>query len=83
MPLQGRPPSPGFAELAAVAEDIKRVEAKIEEVEAEIKQLRSDKPDGWREDVAMFSVKEQQLRKKEEQLREEKLELMRTYRKEG
>jgi len=58
------------------------VQVKIEEVEGEIKQLRNDKPDGWREEVAALRLEKQQLRRKEELLLQERVERLRLLGKE-
>lgn len=64
-----RPPSPTSEKLAAVARDIGKVEADMEDVKQQIRssdqqivKVQQDKDEGWQEELAYLRRKEEQLR---------------------
>lgn len=64
-----RPPSPTSEKLAAVARDIGKLEADMEDLkqqifstDQQIDKVRQDKDEGWQEELAYLRRKEEQLR---------------------
>ena len=76
--LQAAPSTPTAAqEPSPLEQQIKDVVAEISTGVTEMTDLRKNKPEGWRDELAYLREKDKQLREKENQLREKELLLLR------